>query len=90
MTSIYLDSNSNFEEWCEANGYDSEDEHDRVEEVFKRGSHVSFYIKKEADETFAFVTANCDYDWGRDGIEIQKEGLRRIEKQVTTTVVAYE
>lgn len=88
--SIYLDDNSSFEEWCDANGYDGETEHDREEEVFKRGSHVSFYIKKESDNTYALVTANCDYDWGRDGIEIQSEGLRRVEKEVTTTVVVYE
>jgi len=87
---VYLDSNSAFEDWCEANGYDCEDEHDYEEFVHKRGSQVSFYIKKEADGTYAQVTANCDYDWGRDNIEIQKEGLKRIEKQVTTTTVVYE
>lgn len=90
MASIYLDSNSAFEEWCEANGYDGDEEYDREEEVFKRGSHLSFYIKKIEGDTYALVTANCDYDWGRDGIEVQSEGLKRVEKQITTTVVVYE
>lgn len=90
MASIYLDTNSKFEEWCEANGYNGDDEIDHEESVYKRGSHVTFYIKKELDDTYALVTANQDYDWGRDGIEIQKEGLKRTEKQVTTTTVVYE
>lgn len=87
---IYLDTNSKFYEWCEENGYDSDTEHDLEEETHKRGDLVSFYIKKEADDTYAQVFAYQDYDNGRDQIEIQKEGLRRTEKQVMTTVVVYE
>jgi len=90
MTSIYLDTNAKFEEWCEANGYDGDTEHEYKEETYKRGARVSFYAKHEESDTYAFVTANQDYDWGRDGIEIEKEGLKRTEKQVTTTVVVYE
>lgn len=90
MTSIYLGGNSEYEEWCEANGYDGDDQHDFEEEVYKRGSSQSFYIKKMDDDTYALVTCTSDYDWGRDNIEIEKEGLKRTERQVTTTTVVYE
>ena len=86
----YLGGNSEYEEWCEANGYNGDDQHDFNEEVYKRGSSQSFYIKKIDGETYALVTCTCDYDWGRDNIEIEEEGLRRTEKQVTTTTVVYE
>lgn len=86
----YLGSNSEFYEWCAANGYNGEDQHDLNEEVYKRGSSQSFYIKKNDADTYALVTCTADYDWGRDNIEIEEEGLRRVEKQVTTTVVVYE
>lgn len=89
MYPIYLDTNNNFYDWCEANGYDGDDEQDYQEEVFKRGAHVSFHIPKD-DETFALVTAYQSYDNGREEINIQREGLKRVEKQVTTTVVVYE
>jgi hypothetical protein len=88
--SVYLDSNAKFYEWCEANGYDSDTEHDYEEEVHKRAAMASFYIHKAEDDTYALVTANQDYDWGRDNISIEKEGLKRTEKEVTTTVVVYE
>ena len=90
MTSIYLGGNSAYDEWCEANGYNGEDQHDYEEEVYKRGSHQTFYIKKNDEDTYALVTCSADYDWGRDDIEIQKEGLKRTEKQITTTTVVYE
>ncbi|MNJ34292.1 hypothetical protein D3C77_289960 [compost metagenome] len=90
MSTIYLDTNSRFYDWCDENGYDSDTEHDRDEEVHKRGAHVSWYARKEADDTYALVTAYQDYDNGRMDIEVQSEGLKRIEKQVTSTVVTYE
>lgn len=90
MASIYLGTNSVYEEWCEANGYDGEDQHDHEEEVYKRGASENFYIKKIDGDTFAQVTCTSDYDWGRDSIEIVREGLKRTEKQVTTTTVVYE
>lgn len=88
--SIYLDSNSDFYDWAEANGYNCEDERDLVEEVFKRGAHVRFYIPKEGADTFALVTAYQSYDNGRQDIEIHEEGLKRVERQVVTTSVTYE
>lgn len=90
MYPIYLDTNNQFYDWCEANGYNPEDEHDAQEEVFKRGAHVSFYIPKDGTDTFALVTAYQSYDNGREDIQIQDEGLKRTEKQVTTTTVVYE
>lgn len=87
---VYLDSNEKFSEWCAANGYDEDTEYDREEEVHKRSAIVSWYIRKESDDTYAEVSANQDYDWGRDQIEIEREGLKRTEKEVTTTVVVYE
>lgn len=90
MASIWLDTNSNFQEWCGENGYDGDEEIDYEESVYKRGAHIQFYIKKESDDTYAMVTANQDYDWGRDNITIESEGLKRVEKQVTTTVISYE
>jgi hypothetical protein len=90
MTTIYLDTNSEFYDWCEANGYDEDTEYDYDEETHKRGALVSFHIKKKEEDTYALVFAYQDYDNGRDQIEIQQEGLKRTEKQVTTTTVVYE
>jgi hypothetical protein len=90
MTTIYLDTNSKFHDWCEENGYDAETMHSYTEEVFKRGAHVSFHIKKEVGDTYALVFAYQSYDNGREDIEIQQEGLKRMEKQVTTTTVVFE
>lgn len=90
MTTIYLDTNSKFYDWCEQNGYDAEDEHDAEEELFKRGAHVSFYIPKESDGTFAQVTAYQSYDNGREDIQIQKEGLQRTIKETIITESVYE
>lgn len=87
---IYLDTNSAFYDWCEANGYDEDTEYDRKEEVHERGAYVTWYIRKESDDTYAQAFAYQDYDNGREQIEIEKEGLKRTEKQVTTTTVAYE
>lgn len=87
---IYLDTNSAFYEWCNENGYDGDTMHDYEEEVFKRGAHVNFHIKKESNDTYALVFAYQSYDNGREEIEIQKEGLTRTEKQITTTTVVYE
>lgn len=88
--SIYLDTNNKFYDWCEEHGYDPETEYDLEEEVFKRGSHVSSYIKKNDSETYANVTWFSSYDNGREEIEIQSEGLTRKEIQVTTTKIVYE
>lgn len=87
---IYLDTNSAFYDWCDANGYDEDTEYEREEEVHKRGAHVTWYIRKEADDTYAQVFAYQDYDNGRDQIEVEKEGLKRVERQVTTTTIVYE
>jgi hypothetical protein len=87
--SIYLDSNSNWYDWAEENGYDSDTEYDLEEEVFKRGAHVSCYFKKD-DDTYALVTWYSDYDNGRMDIEVQKEGLHRYEEQVVTTKIIYK
>lgn len=86
---IYLDTNSKFYDWCEENGYD-EEEYDLDESVYKRGSSVFFYIKKLDGETYASVSAYQSYDNGREEITIEKEGLKRTEKQITTTTVVYE
>lgn len=86
----YLGGNSEYEEWCEANGYNGDDQHDFTEEVYKRGSNQSFYIKKNDTDTYALVTCTCDYDWGRDNIEIEEEGLIRTEELVTTTKIVYK
>lgn len=89
MTIIYLDTNSKFYDWAEVNGYDSDIEYDLEEEVFKRGAHVSCYIKKISEDTYAQVTWYQDYDNGRMDIEIVKEGLVRKVEQVVTEKVSY-
>ena len=87
--SIYLDTSSQYYTFCDENGYDGEEEYDREEEVFKRGAHVSCYIKKD-DGTYALVTWYSDYDNGRMDITIEQEGLTRHEEQVVVTKVVYK
>lgn len=87
--SIYLDTNSKFYDWAEANNYDCDTEHDLNKEVLKRGAHVSCYIKKNDEDTYALVTWYSDYDNGRMDIKIQEEGLTRKVEQVLTEKITY-
>lgn len=89
MTTIYLDTNSKFYDWAEENGYDYDTEYDLEEEVFKRGAHVSCYIKKKGEDTYAQVTWYQDYDNGRMDIEVGPEGLIRKVEQVVIEQVSY-
>jgi hypothetical protein len=88
--SIYLENNSDFEEWCIIKGYDGDNEIDFEEEVHKRGSHASFYVKKIDADLYAEVSCSCDYDWGRSGYEIHRTGLVRTEEQIVRTQVVYK
>jgi hypothetical protein len=85
----YFDDCSDFEKWCEENGYDP-DPVDIEEKPYKRSALCYGFVHHPETDTYASVNWTSDYYWGNSNYEVTKTGLKRVERQVTKTVVSYE
>lgn len=90
MSVFNFDGYSEFEEWCVANNYHADEHYDVEEESHKRDTVLSFYVKNNDEDTYAEVNVFTNYDHGWNYGTIEREGLKRVEKQIITTQVAYE
>lgn len=90
MSVFSFDGYSQFEEWCIEHNYDPDTHYDSESEPHKRNTYESFYIKHNDNDLYAQVSVETNYDNGWGYGDIEKEGLKRVERQITTTQVTYE
>lgn len=89
MSVFNFDGYSAFCDWCEANSYDPDEQHDLESEPHKRNTYDSFYIKKLDSDLYAEVSVETSFDHGWLEGEIMREGLTRKVEQVLTEKVSY-
>ena len=77
-------------DWCIEHGYDVDNEIDAEEDNHKRSTFRSFYLKHNASDTYAEISVETDYINGWGFGEVQRVGLKRIEKEVVVKQVSYE
>lgn len=93
MNNVFVfDGYSDFCDWCDQHGYDSDDFYDESEESSKRDTYLTFYVKntRYAEPTYAEVCVLVSYDHGWQEGEVLREGLKRTVKQVVVEQVEYE
>lgn len=89
MSVFNFDGYSQFCDWCEANGYDSEEQYDLKEESYKQETVQFFYVKNIEDNTYAEVSVLVSYQHGWQEGEVHRQGLTRKVTQVMTEQVEY-
>lgn len=90
MTIHNFDGYSDFDDWCVANGYDSDAQHDLTEEGHKGDTRQHFYVKHiQDDNLYAEVSVLVSYNHGWQDGEIIQVCLTRKVEQVVTEKVSY-
>lgn len=89
MSMYYFDGYSQFCDWCEANGYDPDEQYDLQQEPHKRNVYETFYIKSLEGEKYMLVWVKTSSDHGWLDGEIELLPLTRKVTQVMTEKVEY-
>jgi len=89
MSVFSFDGYSEFDEWCEGSGHDSDEQYDLKEESHKQETVQFFYVKNIEDNTYAEVSVLVSYQHGWQEGEIIRAGLTRKVTQVMTEKVEY-
>lgn len=90
MSTYNFDGYSDFDDWCVANGYDSEDQYDLSENGHKGDTWQHFYVKHiQDDNLYAEVSVLVSYSHGWQEGEVLNIGLKRKVEQVVTEKVTY-
>lgn len=85
-----FDNGGELEDWAEENGYsEAWNPYDEKVLIEKADSFVEFYLHKASDDTYARFTAYSSYYNGYYDIKLDKEGLKKVEKQVVVTKNEY-
>lgn len=89
MSFYNFDGYSDFDDWCFANGYDSDDQHDLTEEGSKGDTWQHFYVKHKEGDFYAEVSVLVSYVHGWQEGEVMRIGLTRKVEQVVTEKITY-